>query len=65
MIAILFRDIWTIMGTIVLTYLFLYFVINMIIRIWSRYMRMCVVKKHGWPPSHLDADGDFIQPENK
>ena len=28
-------------------------------------MRMLMVRKHGWPPSHLDADGDLkIQNKN-
>lgn len=22
-------------------------------------MRCLMVRKHGWPPPHLDADGDF------
>lgn len=29
----------------------------------SRLFRMTMVTIHGWPPSHLDADGDW-KPEN-
>ena len=36
-----------------------YFLVNGLLRIWTRLMRMIMVSKHGWPPSHLDADGDW------
>ena len=26
---------------------------------WSRLMRHLNIRKNGWPPEHLDADGDF------
>lgn len=26
---------------------------------WNRLMRHLNIRKHGWPPEHLDADGDF------
>ena len=29
------------------------------IRMWSRLMRCLSIRKAGWPPPHLDADGDF------
>ncbi|WP_158267503.1 hypothetical protein [Adhaeribacter arboris] len=45
---------------------FAYFAVNGILRIvheifrfWLRFMRMLMVRKHGWPPPHLDADGDW------
>jgi hypothetical protein len=28
-------------------------------RCWNRLMRHLNVRKHGWPPEHLAADGDF------
>ena len=34
-----------------------------ILKIWTRFTRMVMVKKHGWPPEHLDADGDW-KPNN-
>lgn len=33
---------------------------------WNRWLRSRNIKHHGWPPPHLDADGDFAsQPETK
>ena len=28
---------------------------------WNRFLRSRNIKRHGWPPPHLDADGDFIR----
>ena len=28
-------------------------------RAWNRYCRMRNIRDHGWPPPHLDADGDY------
>lgn len=33
--------------------------INFLFKCWSRVWRHMNIRKHGWPPSHLDADGDF------
>ena len=41
-----------------------YFAVNGLVKMWSRFMRMLMVRKHGWPPIHLDADGDW-KPEPK
>ena len=30
-----------------------------IIRIWNRFWRHWTMMKHGYPPEHIDADGDF------
>jgi hypothetical protein len=27
---------------------------------WARLLRHLNVRKHGWPPSHCDADGDPV-----
>lgn len=32
---------------------------------WARLMRMISIRKHGWPPSHCDADGDPFRPASK
>ena len=29
----------------------------------NRPLRHANIKKHGWPPAHLDADGDFKNDE--
>ena len=28
---------------------------------WSRFIRCLNIRKHGWPPSHCDADGDLVE----
>ena len=37
----------------------LYFLVNGTVRIISRLSRLIMVLIKGWPPSHLDADGDW------
>jgi hypothetical protein len=32
-------------------------------RAWNRLLRSQNIAARGWPPSHLDADGDPIRPE--
>ena len=38
---------------------------NAILAIWTRLLRYWTIRKHGYPPSHCDADGDFKQKEDK
>lgn len=33
--------------------------LRFLIAIYTMTMRCLMVRKHGWPPSHLDADGDW------
>lgn len=34
-------------------------------RMWSRAMRMLMVRKHGWPTvPNMDADGDLVYPDS-
>ena len=61
LIKFIFSSFWIFAGVLVLGNGVMYFIINMIIRMWSRFMRYLMVKKHGWPPSHLDADGDSVE----
>jgi len=50
-----------------LAWLVLFFGINGVIkslevavyRPWNRYLRSRNIARQGWPPPHLDADGDF------
>lgn len=37
---------------------------TMIFRMWNRWLRHRDIKAHGWPPPHLNADGDW-KPEPK
>ncbi len=34
-------------------------VLTLLFRLPNRFMRHANILKHGWPPSHCDADGDF------
>lgn len=43
---------WLLFGLAVLFYW-------MVTILWSRFMRHLNVRSKGWPPPHLDADGDF------
>jgi len=38
---------------------------NMIVKIVKHLVRGASIRKHGWPPAHLDADGDFKKEEKK
>lgn len=59
-----FQSHWHFIGIAILLNGFAYFTVNGIIRIWRSWLRARMVLKHGWPPEHLDADGDW-KPENK
>jgi len=59
-----FSGFWSWLGIFLLISMILSLVFKFIIRIWTRFMRMLMVRKHGWPPSHLDADGDWPELEN-
>lgn len=63
-LKIAFSGFWPFVGMSIFLYWFFYFIINGIIKIWIRFTRVLMVRKHGWPPSHLDADGDFKNNQN-
>lgn len=58
-IEITFSGFWAFIGMLLLVYTIIHYIANGIIRMWARFMRMLMVRKHGWPPEHLDADGDY------
>lgn len=37
----------------------LYLVLKFLFKSWNRLMRHFNIRKHGYPPEHCDADGDF------
>lgn len=45
--------------TFILGVLSLLTITHAMFRCWNRLMRHMNIRKHGWPPQHLDADGDF------
>lgn len=60
-LEIAFSGFWEFVGMAILLNGLGYFACNTIARIFSRLFRMLMVRKHGWPPEHLDADGDAIE----
>lgn len=59
-LEIAFSGFWQFIGMSILLNGLAFFAVNGFLKIWSRFMRMLMVRKHGWPPNYLDADGDFI-----
>lgn len=64
-INFMFSGFLAFVGSYCLITAILYFVCNTVSRIWTRLTRCIMVSIHGWPPSHLDADGDFKEPEKQ
>lgn len=50
-----FSGFWQFMGVTVLLGTCLQFVLV----VWNRFWRHWNIRKHGYPPAHCDADGDF------
>jgi len=49
-------DFWIFLGFIIV----LGTVLDFILKMYNRTMRHWNIRKHGYPPQHCDADGDFI-----
>lgn len=47
-----------------LTFFLAYLAAWLTFKIYNCTVRHLNIRKHGWPPAHLDADGDF-KPERK
>ena len=62
---IAFSGFWPFLGMLILLNLILAGTLNVIYKSWRRFMRMLMVRKHGWPPEHLDADGNFPKKPKK
>jgi hypothetical protein len=58
-LEIAFSGFWPFVGMMILLNGSAYFFVNMVVKMWVRFTRMLMVRKHGWPPAHLDADGDW------
>ncbi len=37
---------------------------NLIFLMWNRFLRHWNIRKHGYPPLHCDADGDFKEKDS-
>jgi hypothetical protein len=46
-----------------LAFFLLLLITELIFRCWNRTLRHLNIKAKGWPPEHLDADGDFEKDE--
>ena len=63
-LSFVFSSFWVFIGSLLLIELPLKFLLNAI----KLFVRQRNISKHGWPPEHLDADGDFKtdpEPPNK
>lgn len=52
-----FRSFWHFVGVLLL----LSSVANLFFKSWSTFWRNRTISKNGYPPSHCDADGDFLK----
>lgn len=43
----------------ILAFLLAWLATGLAFRCWNRLLRHLNIRKAGWPPAHLDADGDF------
>lgn len=50
-----FSGFWTFIGCYAIVACILYFTANIIVR----FFRLIQILFRGWPPNHLDGDGDF------
>jgi len=55
---------WIFCGVIIILNGAAYFLCNTILKLYRIHARKINISKHGWPPSHLNADGDW-KPEPK
>jgi len=55
LINFIFKSFWTYFGFAIL----LGMVLNFLLQLWNRFWRHKNIRKHGYPPQHCDADGDF------
>jgi hypothetical protein len=53
-------DLWVFIGCFSLINLSLFFIVNGIVRIISRFIRLIIILSKGYPPANCDADGDFL-----
>ena len=56
-----YSSFWIWLGTVFMLAMFL----NAVTFCWSRLLRYLSVVRAGWPPSHLDADGDWRVENNE
>lgn len=50
---------WMTFGIVVIALFVVADIVNTPFRMWSWWLRSQNIRAAGWPPEHLDADGDF------
>jgi hypothetical protein len=55
-----FQSFWHFAGMFLLISTVLLISVNGTVRILNRLFRHLNIRKHGWPPPYIDADGDSI-----
>lgn len=58
-LELIFQNFWHWLGFMAILYVLVQFFANII----NRLLRHGILRKHGYPPEHCDADGDFREPE--
>jgi hypothetical protein len=56
----IFSGFWTFVGCLIIVTA----ILNFISKCWIAFWRHLSIRKHGYPPSHCDADGDLIKLED-
>ncbi len=59
LIDIAFSGFWQFIGVEIMIGITFQFFFNFLFRVINRLIRHMNIRKKGWPPSHLDADGDI------
>lgn len=55
----IFQGFWHFAGCIIILVIIFGGILNTICFIWNRFWRHLNIRKHGYPPTHCDADGNF------
>ena len=56
---------WRFAGCFLIFYVIIEALIQTVIFLFNRFFRHWNIRKHGYPPSNCDADGDFLQTESE
>ena len=57
----IFSGFWIFVGSVII----LSMILHTLLLFWNRFLRSVNIRKHGWPPAHCDADGDFLKSEKE
>ncbi len=58
---LMLSDFWVFIGGIII----MVTISNFLLILWNRFWRHWNIRKHGYPPAHCDADGDFMSTTKK